>query len=410
MSCQVIALATGMPVLRVPHDRRLALVGDAEGGHLGDVDAGLPHGSGHHPGDVAPYLDRVVLDPSRLRVVVPVLELRHRDHPAGVVEEQAPARGGALVDGRDEGIGHVSAAPPSWSAIACGRRTDRTRSAMSRAAETTRSVISRCGIPLVEKIRSVGPEHRDRTDAEAAVLADRRRHAAAVAHVLAEVDAVADRLDPADLVEQRLPVGRRTAGVALERRLPQAGPQPRRVREQDLAQGGRVDRPDLAEAQPLRCPVGAEDVMDDLDAVGRRNADQDGLAGVGGQAVGPVHRLRAQQVGVEAAAREVLDLGVEAVAGGDPVLPDQTDVAQGGDDAVGRGLGQLEGLGDLLQAPGPAVRRRAAAARPPPARSTGCVPARHQCRIGVRQCRTRCVDHHVGRSYRHAQDRAMEAR
>ena len=55
-----------------------------------------------------PDLDRVVLDPARLRQDLLVLELMAPDLGAVVVEDHAPGAGGALVDGGDE-LGQLAA-------------------------------------------------------------------------------------------------------------------------------------------------------------------------------------------------------------------------------------------------------------------------------------------------------------
>ena len=83
----------------VPHDRGLALVGDADGSDLRDADAGLRDRLARG-GDLAlPDLDRIVLDPARLREVLCKLALRHRDDATVEVENDAARTGGALVEG-----------------------------------------------------------------------------------------------------------------------------------------------------------------------------------------------------------------------------------------------------------------------------------------------------------------------
>ena len=81
----------------VPEQRRLALVGDADGGGQGvagrlaqHLDAGLPD------------LLRVVLDPAGLWVDLAKLALRRPERRAGGVEEDRAGRGRALVEGKQE--------------------------------------------------------------------------------------------------------------------------------------------------------------------------------------------------------------------------------------------------------------------------------------------------------------------
>jgi hypothetical protein len=89
----------------VPHDRGLALVGDADGGEVAEVEVGLGQRlPDDEPGVVADLL-RVVLDPPGLREDLLVLLLPDRDDRAGVIEDDRPRAGRALVDGEDV-LGH----------------------------------------------------------------------------------------------------------------------------------------------------------------------------------------------------------------------------------------------------------------------------------------------------------------
>lgn len=97
----------GLTGVLVPEQRRLALVGDADGLDVVAGDAGLGDGSGDDLLDVRPDLVRVVLDPARLREDLLVLLLVDGDDPAVLVEHDAAAGRGALVDRRDEGAGGV---------------------------------------------------------------------------------------------------------------------------------------------------------------------------------------------------------------------------------------------------------------------------------------------------------------
>ena len=92
----------GLTGVLVPQQRRLALVGDADGLDVVAGDAGLRDGPGDDLLDVGPDLGGVVLDPARLREDLLVLLLVDGDDAAVAVEDDAAAGGGALVDGRDE--------------------------------------------------------------------------------------------------------------------------------------------------------------------------------------------------------------------------------------------------------------------------------------------------------------------
>ena len=93
----------------------------------------------------------------------------------------------------------------------------------------------------------------------------------------------------------------------------------------------------------------------------------------------------------------VASRSVEQVVPGVVLLGDEPDVAQRAEDAVQRGLGQVQGLGELAEGDGLAAPRRGAAARRRPARRTGWGRARDRCqvvrhrRIDVRRCRMASV-------------------
>ena len=96
---RVVVGPAGVPV---PDDRGLALVGDAQRGQVAAREPLVVQGGLDHRGGALPDLDRVVLDPARLRQDLLVLELVLGDLVAAVVEEHEAGAGGALVDGTDE--------------------------------------------------------------------------------------------------------------------------------------------------------------------------------------------------------------------------------------------------------------------------------------------------------------------
>ena len=82
----------------VPHQRRLALVRDADGGDVRGVEVGLGERAGDDLAGVVPDLGRVVLDPARPREDLLVFLLVDVDHAAVPIEDHAPGGRGALVD------------------------------------------------------------------------------------------------------------------------------------------------------------------------------------------------------------------------------------------------------------------------------------------------------------------------
>mmetsp|Transcript_14704 Transcript_14704/g.43148 ORF Transcript_14704/g.43148 Transcript_14704/m.43148 type:complete len:361 (+) Transcript_14704:742-1824(+) len=79
------SVAQWLPRLLVPDDGGLPLVGDANGTHLRRVNAG--HSFRYHLGRPLPDLERVVLHPAGLGVVLLVLALGARDNVSVVIEE-----------------------------------------------------------------------------------------------------------------------------------------------------------------------------------------------------------------------------------------------------------------------------------------------------------------------------------
>ena len=89
----------GLARVAVPHDRGLALVGDAQRGDVVLVAPGRLEGLVEDLLRARPDLLGVVLDPTGLRIDLLVLLLRHRLNPALVVEDHRPRAGGALIQG-----------------------------------------------------------------------------------------------------------------------------------------------------------------------------------------------------------------------------------------------------------------------------------------------------------------------
>ncbi|CRK50344.1 hypothetical protein RHCRD62_110024 [Rhodococcus sp. RD6.2] len=97
----------------IPHDGRLALIGDADRGEVRMGEVTFGEGARHHLAGAAPDLARVVFDPPGLGEDLTVFLLRGGDHAAGVIEDHAAARRGALVD-RGDVPGHWR---PTLSAV-----------------------------------------------------------------------------------------------------------------------------------------------------------------------------------------------------------------------------------------------------------------------------------------------------
>ena len=102
--------------LPVPDDRRLALVGDADGGDrpAGDRREDLLDG----PVDAPPDLLGIVLDPAGPGEILGEFLVGGGDRPAALVEDDGPAAGRALVDGQD--VAHVR--PAGRPSRRCPRR------------------------------------------------------------------------------------------------------------------------------------------------------------------------------------------------------------------------------------------------------------------------------------------------
>ncbi len=97
-----MALADRAACLPFPEDRGFALVGDADGRHVGGSDPGPGQrlsGRFHLRG---PDRLRLVFDVAGTGEQLRELLLRERDDNAGAVEDDGTARRGALIEGKDE--------------------------------------------------------------------------------------------------------------------------------------------------------------------------------------------------------------------------------------------------------------------------------------------------------------------
>src|SRR5262249_43587033 len=96
----------GLAGLALPQHRGLALVGDAERGHVPGRELRLGERVAHARGGVVPDAPGVVLDPARLRIALRQLALSHAKLVALGVEHDRPRAGGALVDRQQCGLKH----------------------------------------------------------------------------------------------------------------------------------------------------------------------------------------------------------------------------------------------------------------------------------------------------------------
>src|SRR5690606_34379799 len=120
-------VVNGLAGVAVPHHRRLPLVGDADGGDVGDVHAPLLQRPVDDLLGAVPDLLRVVLHPAGLGVDLVVFVLVDRHDLAAVVEDHAAGAGRSLVDSGYV-LGHSSllllSQLPQASAAAASRRCD----------------------------------------------------------------------------------------------------------------------------------------------------------------------------------------------------------------------------------------------------------------------------------------------
>ncbi len=108
----------------VPDDGGLALVGDAEGGQVAGLEVELREGRADHGLGALPDLQRVVLDPPRLRQDLLVLELVAADLGAVMVEHHEAGAGRPLVHRPDE-IGHAPTLAGAWRGEGARQRSSR---------------------------------------------------------------------------------------------------------------------------------------------------------------------------------------------------------------------------------------------------------------------------------------------
>src|SRR3546814_5198707 len=103
-------LVDGRTGLAVPDRRRLALVGDADGGDLLGARTSVCQGALHHRQGIAPDVLGVVLHPAGLREVLRQLLLRLAEAAAIAGEKNGAAAGGSLVDGENAAFGKIGRA------------------------------------------------------------------------------------------------------------------------------------------------------------------------------------------------------------------------------------------------------------------------------------------------------------
>src|SRR5262249_6293999 len=94
----------------IPHDRGLALIGDADCGDVTRCEARAMYRLLQHGAGALPDLDGIMLDPPGARQDLLVLELVPRPLATPMIEDHRAGTGGALVDRRDE-VSHAQHAP-----------------------------------------------------------------------------------------------------------------------------------------------------------------------------------------------------------------------------------------------------------------------------------------------------------
>ena len=87
----------------VPHDRRLALIGDSQSGNVAGRDAAARQGLNRGSALGLPELLGVLLDPPRLGERAPQLLLRDGQDRARLVDDQGPRTARPLVESEDHG-------------------------------------------------------------------------------------------------------------------------------------------------------------------------------------------------------------------------------------------------------------------------------------------------------------------
>ena len=138
----VVPRTAGMPV---PDDRRLALVGDADGVQVAGAEAGAGKCGPDDGLGALPDLQRVVLDPPGAGEDLLVLELVAAHRLAGVVEDHEPRARRALVDGAHEVSHGLSLAQRAGVVLATVTRlaSDCSLRAPARRRARHRSVLGR---------------------------------------------------------------------------------------------------------------------------------------------------------------------------------------------------------------------------------------------------------------------------
>jgi len=86
----------------IPDKRSLALVGDADGGDAFGIDIGHRHDLGDGRTYRGPQFTGVVLDPPRLGKVLGKFPVLAGEYAEVLIDQQAGAAGGSLVDGEEQ--------------------------------------------------------------------------------------------------------------------------------------------------------------------------------------------------------------------------------------------------------------------------------------------------------------------
>ena len=98
----------------IPDDRRLALVGDPDGGDVAGLETQVRQGFRSHPLLCRPDLCCVVFDPAGTREYLPKFALCGGQNGSGMVEDDGARTGRSLVEGEHVGHGVLSALRRRW--------------------------------------------------------------------------------------------------------------------------------------------------------------------------------------------------------------------------------------------------------------------------------------------------------
>src|SRR5690606_23916200 len=192
----------GLARRAIPHDHGLALVGDADRGHLVTRDAGIREGHADHVPGGLPDLGGVVLDPAGPREMLPMLALARTDDAAAVVEDDRAGARGSLVD-RDDVAGagnggmQVRERTYFWPARAAMRpRSTDSRDEMLRS-EHSLTYARPVALPpeflvVRERARPLAPEERREAILDAVLPLLRERGREVTSRELAEAAGVAE--------------------------------------------------------------------------------------------------------------------------------------------------------------------------------------------------------------------------